>query len=64
LKNLKQTKGKLKLNIIENITHFKGDKAFFKGKPAPDGRYKIGFLRYVIIKNGEVEKTSSFGLPD
>jgi len=41
---------------IEPCIHLKGQKAFMNGSPAPDGRYKFGFLWYVEIKNGIVIK--------
>lgn len=41
---------------IEPCIHLKGQKAFMNGKPAPDGRFKFGFLWYVEIKNGIVIK--------
>lgn len=31
-----------------------GDHVLLNNKPAPDGRYKIGFLYYIYIKNGKV----------
>lgn len=36
--------------------HLKGQKAFMNGQPAPDGKYKFGFLWYVQIKDGIVIK--------
>lgn len=41
---------------IEPCIHLKGQKAFMNGRPAPDGRYKFGFLWHVEIKNGIVIK--------
>jgi curved DNA-binding protein CbpA len=41
---------------IEPCINFKGKKAFMFGRPAPDGRYKFGFLWYVTIKDGIVIK--------
>jgi hypothetical protein len=37
-----------------------GRKAFLNGKPAPDGKYKLGFMWYVHIKNGEVLKVTIY----
>jgi len=31
-----------------------GDHILLNKKPAPDGRYKIGFLYYIYVKNGKV----------
>jgi hypothetical protein len=41
---------------IEPCIHLKGQRAFINGLPAPDGKYKFGFLWYVEIKNGIVIK--------
>ena len=41
---------------IEPCIHLKGQKAFINGQPAPDGKYKFGFLWTVEIKNGIVIK--------
>jgi hypothetical protein len=35
-------------------------KAFLNGKPAPDGKYKLYFMWYVHIKDGEVLKLTLF----
>ncbi|MBI1343872.1 MAG: hypothetical protein GC171_13145 [Terrimonas sp.] len=43
---------------IEPCINMKGQKAFMNGQPAPDGRYKFGFLWYVEIRNGVVIKSS------
>jgi len=42
--------------IVEIVPciHMKGQNAYMNGQPAPDGRYKFGFLWYVEIKNGIV----------
>ena len=36
-----------------------GSFAFVNGKPATDGKYKLGFLKFIIIKNGRVINCSS-----
>jgi len=41
---------------IEPCIHLKGQNAFMNGQPAPDGKYKFGFLWTVEIKNGIVIK--------
>jgi DnaJ-class molecular chaperone len=41
---------------IEPCRFLKGKRAFLDGSPAPDGKYKFGFLWYVQIKNGVVVK--------
>jgi hypothetical protein len=42
--------------IVEIVPciRLKGQNAYMNGQPAPDGRYKFGFLWYVEIKNGIV----------
>lgn len=37
-----------------------GRKAFISGKPAPDGKYRLGFMWYVHIKDGQVLKITLF----
>jgi hypothetical protein len=34
-----------------------GTKAFLNQQPAPDGRYKMGFMDYIEIKNGIITKS-------
>lgn len=41
-------------------THNSIRKAFIGGKPAPEGKYKLGFMWYVHIKNGQVLKITLF----
>jgi hypothetical protein len=41
---------------IEPCIHLKGQSAFINDLPAPDGKYKFGFLWTVEIKNGIVIK--------
>lgn len=41
---------------IEPCIHLKGQNAFMNGQPAPDGKYRFGFLWTVEIKNGIVIK--------
>lgn len=31
-----------------------GDKVFMNNEPAPDGQYKLDFLRYIYIKHGRI----------
>jgi hypothetical protein len=35
---------------------FKGQKAFLNREPAPDGKYKYGFMSYFHIKDGIIIK--------
>jgi hypothetical protein len=37
-----------------------GRKAFISGKPAPDGKYRLEFMWYVHIKDGQVLKITLF----
>ena len=32
-----------------------GDNAFIDGKVAPDGKYKLGFMWIVIVKDGKID---------
>lgn len=41
---------------IEPCIHLKGQSAFMHGQPAPDGKYKYGFLLYFTVENGIVIK--------
>jgi hypothetical protein len=41
---------------IEPCLHLKGQKAFFNGNPAPDGKYKYGFLQSFTVENGIIIK--------
>lgn len=37
-----------------------GQKVYLNGEPAPDGKYRLDFMRYVTIKNGTVENVWLF----
>jgi hypothetical protein len=37
-----------------------GRNAFINGKPAIDGKYKLDFMWYIHIKDGQVMKTTLF----
>jgi hypothetical protein len=41
---------------ISPCTNLRGQNAYLNGQPAPDGKYKFGFLWTVEIKNGKVIK--------
>ncbi len=47
-------KGVVELEPFINMT---GTKAYMNGKPAPDGRYKLGFWDYFIVKDGIIIKS-------
>jgi hypothetical protein len=53
-------RGEIEIEHSPQYYPFIGDRAYSDGKPAPDGKYRIGFMWYVHIKNGKVEKTSLF----
>lgn len=54
-------KGKIEIQTGSSYDHPRpGKKAFLDGKPAPDGRYKFGFMWYVYIKNGTITKVGFF----
>lgn len=37
-----------------------GEKVFLNEKPAPFGKYKLGFMVHIFVDNGIIEKISSF----
>lgn len=42
---------------LEPYLNLDGTKAFVNGQPAFDGKYKIGFMQYIEIRNGIVVKS-------
>jgi hypothetical protein len=56
-------KGELELEIIHDQGYypFKGDEVFIGENPAPDGKYKLGFLSYIYVKSGVIVKTTKIG---
>lgn len=42
---------------LEPFTNMTGTKAYMNGKPAPDGRYNLGFWDYFVIKDGIIIKS-------
>jgi hypothetical protein len=42
---------------LEPFINMNGTKAFLNQQPAPDGRYKMGFMDYIEIKNGIITKS-------
>jgi hypothetical protein len=50
------------LSILKGMGYppSKGDKVFIGNKPAPDGKYRIGILRNIHVKNGIIDRTSAF----
>lgn len=59
--DFKTDKGLVGIEQKNNYTHPEpGNRAFINGQPAPDGKYKFGFLWYVTIKNGKVTEVTLF----
>jgi len=54
----KTDKGEIEIKLLSDFCPVSGDKAFIDGKPAPDGKYKLGFSRYVYIKDGNIERVT------
>jgi hypothetical protein len=47
-------KGKLEIQSTLEAGFSNGDCAFIAGKMAPDGRYKLGFMWSVYVKDGKI----------
>lgn len=45
-------------NAVGNVNI--GDKVLQNDKPAQDGKYKLGFMWYIIVKEGRVKETTLF----
>lgn len=62
--NFSANNGELELEIIHDQGYypFKGDEVFIGAYPAPDGKYKLGFLSSIYVKNGVIVKTIKIGL--
>lgn len=60
----KTDKGEIEIWLTYDTCPISGDKAFIDGNPAPDGKYKLGFLWYAFIKNGIIVKKTFLGLPE
>jgi len=53
----KTKQGQVDVEIDKNSNYpWDGDKVILNGKFPPDGKYRIGFMWYLIVKNGFVEK--------
>ena len=48
--------GELEIFVRVNYDLNEGDLVFKHGKPAPDGKYRFGFLRSIIVKDGKIAK--------
>ena len=49
-------KGQLVVEQQEYYSAAKGDSVFQNGSPAPDGKYRIGFMKHLIVENGIIIK--------
>lgn len=47
-------KGRIVVEQQENAAPSTGDFVFQNNNPAPDGRYRVGFMRHITIENGRV----------
>ena len=58
----KTDKGTIEIEQTHNlyIDIYPGLKVFFDKQPAPNGKYKLGFMWYVIVENGLVSKVPYF----
>lgn len=54
--------GEIEVEHLQYSYISRGDKVYLNGKPATTGAYKIGFMWYLHIKNGVVEKIRFFGI--
>lgn len=53
-------KGDLLIEREINFSYSYGDSVLMDGNKAPDGKYRLGFMNYLYIKNGYVVKKSIF----
>jgi hypothetical protein len=53
-KNYNTDKGIITIEITENYSPAKGDFVFQGIESAPDGKYQLGFFRYITVKNGRI----------
>ncbi len=53
-------RGKITIEKQEGFNPAIGDFAYQNDTVAPDGKYKLGFLWYIFVKDGKIIKTSSF----
>jgi hypothetical protein len=49
-------KGEIVIETEEYLNPSKGDFVFQNGNVAPDGKYKLGFMWYIVIENGKIVK--------
>lgn len=53
-KSYDTNKGKIVIEQQEYMEPSKGDFVFQNDKAAPDGRYRLGFMLNIVIKNGQI----------
>jgi len=53
MKKFKTTYGELKIELTSADIEV-GNRVFFNGMIAPEGKYKIGFLHYIYVRGGRV----------
>lgn len=56
----KTDKGNLLVEIWQGYNALPGDNAYLNNLPAPDGKYKKGFLDYLYVKGGKIISKKSF----
>lgn len=47
-------KGEIVIELQENWSPTKGDLVFQNNSPAPDGKYRIGFMDHIKVENGKI----------
>lgn len=50
----KTDKGVIQVEYEKNGGYFTGDRVFKDGQPAPDGKYKLGFMWHITVKDGRI----------
>lgn len=58
----KSDKGDLVIEYESYIGYRSGDIVKMNGNPAPDDKYKIGFMKYLYVKNGRVVTKKTYKL--
>ncbi len=53
-------KGKLTIELPKDTHRSQGDPVFINDIPAPDGKYRLGFMNHIEVQNGRIIKTSIF----
>jgi len=53
-------KGELKIELTQMLYPSIGNKVYFGNSHAPDGKYKLGFMWYIYVKDGTIIDVSVF----